>query len=160
MRDLLPYITIACIVGGGVISGLLFAFSNFVIRALAQMPPEQGMSAMQKINVTIINPLFATLFFGTPVFCALIAVNSIMDLGAPGSPWLLGGALAYLVGPFLITMTFNVPLNNKLARAETSSADYVWPEYQAAWQRWNHIRTYLGILSVLLLSAGLFQLSP
>ncbi len=139
-------------------SGLLFAFSNFVMRALAQMPPEQGMSAMQKINVTIINPLFLTLFLGTPLLCAILAVASILERSSPGSMWLLGGAVAYLAGPFLITVIFNVPLNNRLAEAEASDAEDTWVNYQLTWQRWNHLRTYLGILSILLLSVGLFYL--
>ena len=139
-------------------SGLLFAFSNFVMRALAQMPPEQGMSAMQKINVTIINPLFLTLFLGTPLLCAILAVASILVRSSPGSMWLLGGAVAYLAGPFLITMNFNVPLNSRLAKAEASDAEDTWANYQVTWQRWNHLRTYLGILSVLLLSVGLVYL--
>ena len=136
-------------------SGLLFAFSNFVRRALAQMPPDQGMSAMQKINVTIINPLFLTLFFGTPLLCAILALASILERSSPGSMWLLGGAVAYLAGPFLITMKFNVPLNNRLAEADPSQDDETWNEYRVRWQRWNHVRTYIGILSIILLAAGL-----
>ncbi len=158
MDDLLPFLGIASVTGGGVVSGLLFAFSNFVMRALAQMPPEQGMSAMQKINVTIINPLFLTLFLGTPLLCAILVVASILEPSSPGSMWRLGGAVAYLAGPFLITMIFNVPLNNRLAEAEASDAEDTWANYQLTWQRWNHLRTYLGILSILLLSVGLFYL--
>ena len=158
MNDLLPFLAIASVTGGGVVSGLLFAFSNFVMRALSQMPPEQGMSAMQKINVTIINPLFLTLFLGTPLLCAVLAVASILEPYSPGSIWLLGGAVTYLAGPFLVTMIFNVPLNNRLAEADSANAEAIWEKYQIVWQRWNHLRTYLGILSILLMSAGLFYM--
>jgi uncharacterized membrane protein len=50
---------------------------------------------------------------------------------------------------------FNVPLNTKLAQAEVGKANDALPSYQQRWQRWNHIRTYLGILSIALLPFGL-----
>lgn len=143
------------VTGAGVVTGLLFAFSNFVMRALSSLPNEYGMFAMQRVNETIINPVFLAFFFGTPVFCILIAIKAVQHLDASGSLFLLIGAFAYLIGPFGITMLFNVPLNNKLAKAETSVADEVWPDYQKRWQTWNHIRTYIGVASIAMLVAGL-----
>ena len=98
---------------------------------------------------------FLAFFFGTPVFCILIAIKAVQHLDVSGSLFLLIGAFAYLIGPFGITMLFNVPLNNKLAKAETSLANEVWPEYQNRWQMWNHIRTYIGVASIAMLAAGL-----
>ena len=143
------------VTGAGVVTGLLFAFSNFVMRALSNLPNEYGMLAMQRVNETIINPIFLAFFFGTPVFCILIAIKAVQHLDVSGSLFLLIGAFAYLIGPFGITMLFNVPLNNKLAKAETSLADEAWPEYQNRWQMWNHIRTYIGVASIAMLAAGL-----
>jgi uncharacterized membrane protein len=143
------------VTGAGVVTGLLFAFSNFVMRALSNLPNEYGMLAMQRVNETIINPIFLAFFFGTPVFCILIAIKAVQHLDVSGSLFLLIGAFAYLIGPFGITMLFNVPLNNKLAKAETSLANEVWPEYQNRWQMWNHIRTYIGVASIAMLAAGL-----
>ena len=143
------------ITGAGVITGLLFAFSNFVMRALADLPNDKGMFAMQRVNEKILNPVFLFLFLGTPILCVLIAFKSAMQLDSSGSLFLLIGALSYLIGPFGITMLFNVPLNNKLAEAERSDADEAWPAYQKQWQRWNHFRTYIGVVSIVLLAAGL-----
>ena len=125
------------------------------MRALADLPNDKGMFTMQRVNETIINPVFLTFFLGTPVLCSIIAIRSAMQFDRPGSLFLLIGALAYLIGPFGITMLFNVPLNNQLAKAECSVADDVWPVYQKWWQRWNHVRTYVGVVSILLLAAGL-----
>ena len=158
MRELLPIITVACIAGAGVVTGLLFAFSNFVMRALADLPAEQGMFAMQRINKTIINPIFLVFFLGTPVLCLVVAVTVFPQLGAPGVLPLLVGTLAYLVGPFGITVLFNVPLNNRLAGAKPSESENAWPMYQKKWQRWNHIRTYIGIASVVFLAFGLARI--
>lgn len=155
MIELTTLFIVASIVGGGLISGLLFAFSNFVMRALAQLPPEKGMFAMQRINETIINPIFLTLFFGTPLLCLSIAITSAPIMDESGRLWLFAGAVAYLVGPFGITMLFNIPLNNRLARANISEVQDIWPKYQKNWQRWNHIRTYIGIISLVCLATGL-----
>ncbi len=160
MSTLIMVIIVAAISGAGLITGLLFAFSNFVMRALADLPPDKGMFAMQRINKTIINPIFLLLFLGTPLLCLLIAVQSVTRLGEPGSLSLLIGALAYLTGPFGITMRFNVPLNNLLAGADASKSDEIWPMYQKKWQRWNHIRTYIGVASVVFLSIGLASFEP
>jgi uncharacterized membrane protein len=68
---------------------------------------------------------------------------------------MLTGALSYLIGPFGIKMLFNVPLNNRLAEVGQSEADEAWPACQKQWLRWNHARTYIGVLAVILLAAGL-----
>ena len=146
---------IASIVGAGLITGLLFSFSNFVMRALAQLQPEKGMFAMQQINEKIINPMFLAIFFGTPLLCAVVAFNSVQELSEPGRVVLFIASVAYVIGPFGITMLFNVPLNNQLARGSLSEAEKVWGKYQIVWQRWNHLRTYIGILSVVLMTVGL-----
>lgn len=151
----LSEIAVAAVVGAGVMTGLLWAFSNFVLQSLRELPVEHGMFAMQRINAHILNPLFFLFFMGTPVLCGLIVVGVLMNPGAPGAGLLAAGALAYVAGPFGITMAFNVPLNDRLARTPVSEAATAWPAYAAPWQRWNHIRSYLGIFSILLLAAGL-----
>ena len=126
-------IIVMAITGAGVVTGLLFAFSNFVMRALADLPNDKGMFAMQRVNEKILNPVFLILFLGTPILCVLIAFKSALQLGSSGSLFLLIGALAYIIGPFGITALFNVPLNNKLAEVDLSGADEIWPIYQKQW---------------------------
>ena len=155
MYEFLPIVTVACITGAGVVTGLLFAFSNFVMQALADLPVEHGMYAMQRINKKIINPVFLVFFLGTPVSCLAIAVIALAAPGNSATCLLVAGAMAYLIGPFGITILFNVPLNNRLASAEPTEAKEVWPIYQANWQRWNHIRTGIGIVSIIFLAFGL-----
>ena len=155
MKEYLPLIVAIAITGSGVVTGLLFAFSNFVMRALKDLPTEHGMFAMQRINETIINPIFLIFFLGTTVLCLIITGISALELGAPGHAYFLAGAVTYLLGPFGITMLFNVPLNNILAETALTESAKAWPMYRKKWQRWNHIRTYMGILSVFLLALGL-----
>jgi uncharacterized membrane protein len=159
MNEYLPLIVVMAITGSGLVTGLLFAFSNFVMRALQDLPTEHGMFAMQRINKTIINPIFLIFFMGTPLLCLIIGVLSALELSAPGCAFFLAGAVVYLLGPFGITMLFNVPLNNTLAATALTESAKAWPLYRKKWQRWNHIRTYMGILSVLLLALGLAGVS-
>ena len=157
MNEYLPLIVVIAITGSGVVTGLLFAFSNFVMRALQDLPTEHGMFAMQRINEAIMNPIFLIFFMGTPVLCLIIAVVSALELGAPGHVYFFSGAVIYLLGPFGVTMLFNVPLNNTLAETPLDESAEAWPLYRNRWQRWNHIRTYMGILSVFLLALGLAE---
>ena len=151
----MTYLIIATITGAALVTGLLFAFSNFVMRALADVPSDNGMEVMQRINVRIINPVFFLLFFGTPILCLIVGVNSALTLDGSGDYLLIAGSVLYLLGPFGVTLLFNVPLNNRLAETKTTDAEQEWNDYQVRWQRWNHLRTYIGVVSIILLSAGL-----
>lgn len=155
MKELFPLIVVMAIAGSGIVTGILFAFSNFVMRALKDLPTEQGMFAMQRINETIINPVFLLFFMGTPLLCLLIVVVSAFELSSPGYMWLCVGALTYLFGPFGVTLICNVPLNNILAETALTESASAWPQYRNTWQRWNHLRTYMGVLSIFLLAMGL-----
>lgn len=155
MPQHLQLLVIAAIVGSALITGVLFAFSLVVMRALQELPPATGMAAMQRINVLILTPLFLALFMGTALLCVGIAVIGFRGLPSSGAAWLLVGAACYLAGPFAVTMAFNVPLNNRLAAAAASRADAVWPPYVAAWVRWNHVRTAIGTTGIAALAWGL-----
>ena len=153
----MTFITVGAIAGAGVMTGLLFAFSNFVMQALAKLPSTEGMFAMQQINEKIINPVFLAFFMGTPLLCGTIGLYSAWNLGSIGSAFSLAGSILYLIGPFGITMLCNVPLNNRLALADVNQAEVIWPDYQIRWQRWNHARTYIGLVSIVLLALGLVR---
>lgn len=156
LDSIFPYGVVAATAGAGIVTGLLFAFSNFVMRALAELHPEQGMFAMQQINEKIINPLFLMFFLGTPVLCVIIAIFSLLNFNGVSSVLLLVGSISYVIGPFGITLRRNVPLNNKLAELQPAEGADVWADYQVKWQRWNHIRTYIGLASMIFLSLGLW----
>src|ERR1700736_5611592 len=145
MSPFVPYIlpmTVLAAVGSGLMAGLLFAFSIFVMKALTRLPPEQGMAAMQLINVTIINPMFFLLFLGTAVLCVVLTLYAARQQQSTTTVLLLVGAVLYLVGTVGVTMVFNVPLNNALAgsKAAVSVAPDVWPSYVKVWLVWNHLR--------------------
>ena len=146
MLAALPFL--ACI-GAGIVGGVFFAFSTFVMKALAQLPASQGIAAMQRINIVVLNPLFLGVFMGTAVLAAICVVAALFPWSATKSVLLLVAGLSYLIGSFGVTVVFNVPRNERLARLEAESraaADY-WPIYVREWLLWNHVRTVASLVS-------------
>ncbi|WP_432809386.1 DUF1772 domain-containing protein [Pantanalinema sp. GBBB05] len=146
----LPLKLIAAL-GCGLIAGVFFAFSTFVMKALAQQPPAQGIATMQSINITVINPWFMAVFLGTSMLCLIIIVTSLLQR-QQAATYLLIGALFYLVGCFGVTMVFNVPLNERLAVADPNSTEGVnlWATYLTTWTIWNHVRTIAAFIAAAL----------
>lgn len=131
---------VASTVASALVGGVFFAFSVFVMRALADLPPAQGVVAMQRVNVTVINPLFLGVFLGT---APLLGVTTYLARHSPQSfAWLLGAFVMYLVGSVGVTMACNVPRNNRLAsmQADSAQAAAYWPVYLREWLVWNHVR--------------------
>ncbi|MCV4232731.1 DUF1772 domain-containing protein [Virgibacillus sp. LDC1] len=148
------------VTGSGLIAGLFFAFSSFIMTALARIPNEQGINAMQSINATILNPTFGALFTGTALTSIVLAVLSLMRWGEPGSLYLLTASLLYLAG-FLVTMAFNVPLNDALAAFDpgSSAGGEVWNNYLKRWLPWNHVRTITSLGAMILFVFALRHLN-
>lgn len=147
---LLPLAVLAA-VGSGLVAGLLFGFSTAVMTALRRLPSDQGMKAMQHINVVIINPVFLAVFLGTALLSAVLAASALVERSGPAAFWLLAGAAGYLLGTFGVTMAVNVPLNNRLAASDASAPDgaTIWASYVEKWLRWNHLRTLMGSAAAL-----------
>lgn len=150
MGKLIASLTFASALGSGLIAGIFFAFSTFVMASLARLPSEQGIAAMQSINATILNTLFSLVFMGTALASVILGIVSFFKLGTPGALYLLAGSLLYFVGSFLVTVVFNVPLNDSLAAVAPASAEgaNVWQQYLSSWVAWNHVRTIASLASL------------
>ncbi len=137
-------ILFACI-GAATVGGVFFAFSSFVMKALAQLPPEQGVAAMQRINIVVINPWFMGLFGGTLLLSIACVAVSLMAW----QPMLLAAGLLYALGTFGVTGALNVPRNERLARMDAASPEAAayWPVYVREWTFWNHVRTVAALAS-------------
>jgi uncharacterized membrane protein len=157
MSDLLVALTLVTALGCGLSAGALFAFSSFVMRALARLQPAQGIAAMQSINVVAVTPAFMTALFGTAVACVAVAVWALADWDDSYGPYLLAGSALYLVGTIGLTMGYHVPRNNALAKVEPSTpeAASLWTRYLAEWTRWNHVRVAAGLAAAAALTEAL-----
>lgn len=143
MDGLLFTLTLLAALGSGLVAGVFFAFSTFVMSALARLPAPQGIAAMQSINVVVLNPWFLGLFFGTAAIGLLLTILSLLAGSGRSATWAIAGALLYLLGSILVTMRGNVPLNQALAAAQPEGAEgaALWTRYVARWTAWNHVRT-------------------
>jgi uncharacterized membrane protein len=138
----LEALTIVTALGSAMVGGIFFPFSTFAMAGLRRLPDSQGAAAMQSINVTAPTPLFMSILFGMSLPSIAVAVAGVANLSESYGPWLLAGGLAYLVSAPIVTMVFNVPLNNELA----GSAE-AWGRYQREWTAWNHVRTVVPLVA-------------
>jgi uncharacterized membrane protein len=150
-------LTFLSALGCGLVAGVFFAFSTFVMKALARIQPSQGIAAMQSINVVAVTPAFMVALFGTGAACVLLALSSLPMWPAAASVYRLAGALCYLAGAVIVTIVFNVPRNNALAAVDPASADgaRLWADYVVSWTMWNHVRTAAALLAAAALMMAL-----
>ena len=147
------------LLGSALTGGVFFAFSNFVMKALARVPAPEGIAAMQSINVVIINPFFLGAFMGTAVLSLGVGGLALISWSHPSASYFLGGAILYFMGTFLVTILGNVPLNNKLAAVSATDPGAVelWEHYMDRWTMWNHVRTAAAMVAALLYTLALMQ---
>jgi uncharacterized membrane protein len=127
------------------------------MQALGQQPPAQGIATMQSINITVINPWFMGALFGTAVGCLALVGLALTKGNQPNAKYLLMGSLLYLLGTILVTIAFNVPLNDALSAATPNSAagTTLWAKYLTNWTLWNHVRTAAALGAAALLTIAL-----
>ncbi|MFD8539205.1 anthrone oxygenase family protein [Streptomyces rubrogriseus] len=139
-----PYfvLTVLGVLGTGVTAGVFCAFSTFVMRGLAALPPAQRVAAMNAINRAAVRPPFMSVFLGTAVLAAVIAVVTLVLWPEEAAVELLLGSGLYLAGSFGVTAAANVPRNDALLRLEPGAAEAAerWSAYVRGWTAWNHVR--------------------
>ena len=148
VAGLLWFSAIAC----GLMAGLYFAFSAFVMAALGRVDQAAGIAVMNAINKVIVQSLFLPVFMGSTLTCLSLAVLATFRWHEPGaSLWLAGGGV-YLFGMFAVTMLFNLPLNKAPAAVQPASdeAGKLWARYLSDWTWWNHMRTIASTLAFVL----------
>lgn len=150
-----------CALGSGAIGGVFFAFSNFVMPALARIAPAEGIHAMQAINVTVLNRLFLGTFMGTGALSIAAIVVALLRWDGLGSLCTVLAGATYVLGSILVTMRGNVPLNNALMRVTQADArgEATWSSYLRHWTKWNHVRTIACFGAMALFIVALSSLS-
>ena len=136
-----------CALGCGLLAGLYFAFSVFIMSALDRLGPAAGAAAMNSINGVILRSLFMPVFLLTSLASPVLAAIGVLRWGEAGAGLLIAGGLCHFVGMFVVTMAFNVPLNNQLQSSQAAEVEANWRRYVVAWTRWNHVRTAASIAS-------------
>ncbi len=131
------YVALGARISAGLLAGLYFAFAVAVMPALYGLGDAAFVETMKRINVSIVNTVFLLVFFAAP----LLATATAMLVRSP----VVYTAAALGVITLMITVLFNVPLNDKLATGGSRA------DLENRWVLFNGLRTLTGIGSFLCL---------
>ncbi|MGH3489030.1 MAG: DUF1772 domain-containing protein [Actinopolymorphaceae bacterium] len=125
----------------GLSAGFFYAWACSVMVGLRHADDRTFVSAMQWINLKIINPWFLASFLGAFVL-TLLAV--VLHLGYGRLlPWIAAAFVLYCV-QLALTGGINIPLNNALVAAgdpdKIPDLAAVRASFEDRWVRWNVVR--------------------
>lgn len=149
-------LSLASLLLTGAIAGFFYAYWCSVMIGLDAAGPEAATAAMQGINRTVRNPMFAPAFFGPLLVLPLAAVAAVLAGSRIAAVWLAAAFVLYGAGAFLPTLTINVPMNNAFASATPSA----WPAYAETWAFWNGVRTFLSFAALAAVGCALLASRP
>lgn len=156
MDDLVNSLLFFSLIGSGLVAGMFFAFSNFIMKAFSKVSHSNGMAAMQEINKTVLNPWFFLFFLGTALSSVVLMI--LYFFTSLVTVWGLIGAACYFFGCFIVTGIRNVPLNNELAKVSTKDKESkVWRHFLKTWTIWNHVRTLASLIAMILFLINLLS---
>ena len=106
MADWFLVVSQVSVISCGLVAGVFLTFSDLVMKSLAAPRPAGGIECMQVINRKVFKTVFMVLLLGMSAL----------------APLLVGGAI-YLVGVLLVTLIFNVPMNQRLDALDFSGSE-------------------------------------
>ena len=147
----------------GAIFGFFYAWICSTMWGLDAIDPRVAITAMQGMNASVRNAVFAPAFFGTPVALFITAGLAVAAAARPAAVlFALGGAL-YVAGGLFLTMSVHVPMNESLAalpvQDSIEEAQQIWTAYTGPWQVYNTARTVVSGGTLLLCGLGIVALA-
>jgi uncharacterized membrane protein len=147
----------------GAIFGFFYAWVCSTMWGLDAADPAVALQAMQAMNASVRNAVFAPAFFGTPVVLLITAGLAYAHASRTAALAFAAAGLIYLLGGMILTMAVNVPMNEALAAISvpktTAEAQRIWQEYSRPWQFWNTVRACFSGVTLALTGFALFALS-
>ncbi|WP_417308408.1 DUF1772 domain-containing protein [Devosia sp.] len=148
----------------GAIFGFFYAWVCSTMWGLDAAEPQVAIAAMQAMNASVRNAVFAPAFFGTP-FVLLATALIARSAGQTRAALLFAaGGLVYLFGGLVLTMVVNVSMNEALAVTaipqDTSAAQAIWQAYSCPWQMWNILRTIASGGALALTGVAILAIKP
>lgn len=142
-----PWLTWTAALAAAVNGGVFFDFSFVVMPGLRELPPAQGIAAMQALDRTAVTPPLMLAMYGTTALCLVLIVRAVLRWRNPAAPWILAAAVSFLFATVVITGAGNVPISasvDALDPADPGSATR-WDELYTQWVRWNHARVLTAL---------------
>jgi uncharacterized membrane protein len=144
------------------IFGFFYAWVCSTMWGLDAADPTIAIQAMQAMNASVRNAVFAPAFFGTPIILFITAALLWAQSYRTSAALFATSAVVNLCLGVFLTMAVNVPMNEALALVETptdyASAQKIWLDYSPTWQFWNQTRTIATGISFLIAIIGVLNL--
>ena len=159
MRAATIFMIFASLLLGAAIFGFFYAWVCSTMWGLDAADPRVAIAAMQAMNASVRNIVFFPPFFLTPLAMAITAALLARRQRGPAIAFAVG-ALIYLLGGLILTITINVPMNEALALTavpnDAGAATDIWRAYSERWRFWNQTRTLASGLAFLAAAFGTF----
>ncbi|MGB7269612.1 MAG: anthrone oxygenase family protein [Albidovulum sp.] len=159
MHRTLKPLALTSVIFCGAIFGFFYAWVCSTMWGLDAADPRIAIAAMQAMNASVRNAVFAPAFFGTPVVLALTAIVARYSGARKATICFALAAVVYATGGLLLTLFVNVPMNMSLASRtvppDMAAAAAIWAAYSPEWQFFNQLRTVASGLALLLAAIGL-----
>ena len=134
------------------VSGFIFTYSIVVMPGLSNLNDKDFLKAFQVTDALIQNnqPLFMFTWIGSIVAILTTIVASLITVGLLESWLIILVGAAYLLGVQGITVAIHIPLNNHIQKLNIDELNdktlaYERKIFEAKWNFFNKIRTFVGI---------------
>jgi uncharacterized membrane protein len=117
---------------------------------------------MQRINRDVDRTVFMVLLLGMSALSPLLIGYAYFRVTGPASILIMAGGGLYLAGVFVVSLIFNVPMNQRLDAMDystTEAATYWSDSYRPRWTFWNYIRAIASAASAICYLAAVVWLA-
>jgi uncharacterized membrane protein len=138
-------LSVAALLGAGLVSGVMFAVAISTAPALARMTPAAYLHAHKLLgrNWDPTMPVIVLTSIGLDVALAVITSTAAATA-------LFAGAALSLAGVSVVSHLCNVPINRRMRDVDPAAVPADWDDPRPVWRRWHLARTALAVLALLL----------
>lgn len=162
MLNVLKMSALTSLILSGAIFGFFYAWVCSTMWGLDAIDPKIAIAAMQAMNASVRNAVFAPAFFGTAPIMIITGTIAFSCHRKPAAKLFIAAGIIYLFGGNILTFGINVQMNEALALVQipetTEEAHIIWQAYSPKWQFWNQTRTIVSGISLLLVGIALTKL--
>jgi len=133
-------LSIAVLVGSGIVAGVLLAVALSVVPAFASVPAPEYVRIHQLVGRNfdkVMPPLVGLCALSSAVLAVTGAEHRALRIAA----------VVFLVGVSLVSQFGNVPINKKVRRLIPDALPGDWHDPRSSWRNWHLLRTYLAVLA-------------
>ncbi|MDJ0346941.1 DUF1772 domain-containing protein [Streptomyces sp. H10-C2] len=146
---LLQVLSVAVILGTGIVAGVLFAVAISVMPALIAMPVDRYITTHRLLGRRYdhIMPYIVTTSVAVDIFAAVRTEST-------ASRPLFALAAVFMVGVAVVSQTRNVPINNRVKSQDENNISPDFQDPRLQWRNWHAVRTTFAIVALVLTAAA------